>query len=221
MDFYEISGETAIEEAVATIDQPKKLVICGDAEERENLEEQLSEVDDPQQTVAAILAEAEDLDILLWFSDRWDEYVEDYEVDEDELLGEWPDNVDKHQFILNTDITTGQTLDWVFAVEIETAESWQLPAYFNVGGWNECPEPDLHCAIWRYWQATYGAHIIGMSHDVIEAKVLKPPQTEEQAIELAWQHYLYCMDTVEQGVQSISSLAASLQNHDSWYFWWD
>lgn len=221
MNFLEISGSTAVEEACARIPQSNRLIICGDAEEREYLENQLDELDELEMSVESILEEADSIDVLDWFSERWDECVEDYDADEAQLLGVWPTRVEKQGFVLNTDLTTGQPLDKVFAVEVAVLQSWQLPAFFNVGGWNDCPDAELHCAVWRYWQETYGAHIIGISHDVIEAKVLRPPKTEEQAIELAWQHYLYCRDIVEQGMQTISNLAATLKDHDSWYFWWD
>jgi hypothetical protein len=38
---------------------------------------------------------------------------------------------------------------------------------------------------------------------------------------LAWEQYWYCLDIVDQGVGSVSALAATLLNSTYWYFWWD
>lgn len=218
MNPIKVPGESALEQAIATIHDDKHLVICGDDEELGYLLEQVEQADEsPLYYVEC----AEDVDIFIWLSDRLEEYVEDYDLDEEAIIGSWPEHIDSQEFVLNTDITTGQILTQVNALEIEVETAWHLPAFLNFGGWNECPDPEIHCALWHYWQKTYDAHIVAMSHDVIEAKVFKPPRTRDQALELAWQQYLYCSDIVDQGVQSLSNLAASLIDHDLWYFWWD
>ena len=91
----------------------------------------------------------------------------------------------------------------------------------SYGNWNECPRPEVHCAFHRQWQESYGAEITGISGDIIECVVSKPPTDEKAATILAWEQYWYCSDIVEQGVNSISNLAATLLNSTYWYFWWD
>jgi len=218
MNPIKVPGDSALELAVASLNKPNRIVICGDDDELENLLSQVEGVeDDPMYFVEC----AEDVDVFIWLSDRLEEIEEEYDIDEEALVGPWPESIECQDFVLNTDITTGQILPVVNALEIEAAEAWHLPALLNFGGWNECPDPEIHCAMWQYWQKTYDAHIIAMSHDVIEAKVLRPPRTRDQAMELAWQQYLYCYDIVDEGVQSLSNLAASLIDHDLWYFWWE
>ena len=87
---------------------------------------------------------------------------------------------------------------------------------------NECPEPELHCgsSIVNGKPST-AREITSLSGDVIECCVAKPPRDRESAIRLAWQHYMYCMDIVEQGCESVSQLAGILLNSPYWYFWWD
>lgn len=102
-----------------------------------------------------------------------------------------------------------------------TGESWQVPAFVQFGGWNACPSPEEHCRVLHYWQEKYDAEIISLTHDVIECSVGKPPETEEECWELAWQQYAYCSDIVDQGVGKIGKLASGLRNSDYWYFWWD
>jgi len=60
-----------------------------------------------------------------------------------------------------------------------------------------------------------------VTSDSIEGYVANPPKSKEEAINLAWQQYLYCSDIVEQGTETISNLASSIINHEHWYFWWD
>lgn len=52
-------------------------------------------------------------------------------------------------------------------------------------------------------------------------KVARQPQTREQALELAREHYVYCNDIVDQGLGTLSNLTATLMANDWWYFWWD
>jgi hypothetical protein len=139
-----------------------------------------------------------------------------------ELLGAWPSEAPARPgFTLPRDPLSGEPLPAVLVARLEVEAPWHLPARFGYGGWNECPPPEVHCALWQRWLGAYEAHIVGMSHDVIEARVLAPPRTQEQCIALAWEHYSYCSDIVLQGTETISQLAAALQDHDVWYFWWD
>ena len=52
-------------------------------------------------------------------------------------------------------------------------------------------------------------------------QVARPPQTKEEALELARQQYLFCNDIVDQGVGDVESLAKTLLYSPVWYFWWD
>jgi hypothetical protein len=38
---------------------------------------------------------------------------------------------------------------------------------------------------------------------------------------LAQAQYVYCPDIVDQGVESIEALAATLLGDPRWFFWWD
>lgn len=136
--------------------------------------------------------------------------------------GDWLGEPDvKQGFCLATDISTGKPIKDLTALKMNVIDSWMIPAQLKYGGWNDCPSPEIHCAVWKFWQERYGAEIIGVSGDVIEAYVRNPPKTKEEAMELAWQQYLYCTDIVDQGVETVSNLAAAILNHNLWFFWWD
>jgi hypothetical protein len=110
---------------------------------------------------------------------------------------------------------------WVLIGKIPTPETWKIPAYLYYGGWNECPMPKEHLAIWHRWNDRYGANIVCATHDVIEGYVDAPPDSDSEAYELARQMYIYCPDIVDQGVQTIDNLASLLRDEGTWYFWWD
>jgi hypothetical protein len=136
--------------------------------------------------------------------------------------GEWPEGVTPSQDLTGyTDIVKRRPLKTVAICKVPTPRSWEVPAYLSFGGWNECPGPEEHVALLRYWQENYGADIITLSSDVIECTVSRPPTERAQALALAWEQFVYCSDIVYQGTETLSSLAATLCGGKTWFFWWD
>ncbi len=173
------------------------------------------------------------VDVERWFEEKRTEMRAAFEGaeldDEDErgseefLLGAWsaePTPAEAH-YTLHRDVLSREVFDEALLQSVALDASWEIPARLGFGGWNECPMPEAQCAIWRHWEKRYGAHIIGISRDVIEAVVEKPPETLEEAEALAWEQYLYCPDIVDQGTETIRALAEALWKSSSWYFWWD
>ncbi|MFC0350671.1 DUF4253 domain-containing protein [Undibacterium danionis] len=192
--------------------------LIGDAADVERLQEA---AEYNEQSVDEILDEATQLDVAAWIQERRAE-AEEYEFSDDEVIGEWPDDlVEKGAISLHRDILSGELKPEVFLGAVKIAQPWHLPATLKYGGWNDCPDPIVHCAMHQYWQKEFGAEIVSVSGDVIECIVTNPPRTKEAAIKLAWQQYWYCTDIVDQGCETISNLAASLLNAEVWYFWWD
>jgi hypothetical protein len=109
----------------------------------------------------------------------------------------------------------------VFVALIPTKDSTTIPLHLRFGGWNDCPSPHVHTALARYWRDRYGAEIATLTSDVMEFTVERPPRSDADALELAWQQCLYCSDIVYQGAGSVATLARSLRNSTRWYFWWD
>jgi hypothetical protein len=140
----------------------------------------------------------------------------------DETLGEWTGEIfEKGSIALHRDVLSGRIKPTVYIGLAKIETPWHLPAIVKYGGWNNCPEPQVHCAFHREWQKRFGAEIAGMSGDVIECTVRKPPTDRDTAINLAWEQYWYCGDIVEQGCGTICHLTATLMNSPYWYFWWD
>ncbi len=192
--------------------------LIGDAEELGRIEEAagLNERDP-----AAIIRASLDANTAEWIARRRKE-AEEYEFSPDEILGEWPGEIaEKGSIGIHKDVLTGKVKPEVYLGLARIERVWHLPAILRYGAWNECPEPEVHCAFHRGWQERYGAEITGMSGDVVECAVRNPPTDSKGATILAWEQYWYCADIVEQGCGSVSKLAATLLNSHYWFFWWD
>ncbi|HYP21295.1 MAG TPA: DUF4253 domain-containing protein [Chloroflexia bacterium] len=143
-----------------------------------------------------------------------------------EKAGEWPENAEPHNyFSIPYEWTDGykrfKPLRTVRVALVPTRASWEVPAYLKFGAWNDCPQPEEHVAILKRWHAQYGAQVVGLTHDVLEVGVTRPPNSKLSAFNLAREQYGYCSDLVDQGDGGILDLAATLLDASVWYFWWD
>lgn len=107
--------------------------------------------------------------------------------------------------------------------EIPVKNPWEVIAWLPMGGWNECPEASEMMEVCRYWYEKYGAIPAVVSHDTLEFVVEKTVEDEEQAWQLAKEHYAFCPDRVDQGTSSgtIGEVADCLSKSKVWFFWWD
>lgn len=136
--------------------------------------------------------------------------------------GAWPDQPPETPGLsVVTNLRTGVPFEKVYIALIPTDDWTTVPAHLRWGNWNDCPAPEEHVAAFRSWRDRYGAELIGMTGDVLNIRVALRPKTREDALSLAREQYAYCPDIVEQGVDTISALAAGLLADDWWYFWWD
>jgi hypothetical protein len=137
-------------------------------------------------------------------------------------LGEWPtEREGSPRLTVAYDISAGSPFPEVNIALIPASDASEIPAYLNWGGWNSNPPAEYHVTALHSWRERYGAELVGLSGDVMNVRLTRPPETREQAIELAWEQYRYCNDIVAQGVGSIRGLAGFLLYADWWFFWWD
>ena len=115
----------------------------------------------------------------------------------------------------------GEPRKEVFIATIPTPHSSSVPIYLHFGDWNACPSAWVHAMLARYWREMYGAELASITADTIEFTVADPPATDEAALTLATQQYLYCRDIVDKGVGSVEALAELLRGSTRWFFWWD
>lgn len=227
MEFIKLDPATAFDLAIKASETNQKLIVCGSEENIEYMKEAMSFSElNPEDIIEASLK----INVETWFRERMRYAQDDMGMEAELDTDEFEDDEFEHQFkgdpgaisfSLATDILTGKPLTDLVGVEIHADAGWHIPALFKYGGWNECPEPEAQCAIWKYWEDKYGAKIVGISNDIIEAYVENPPQTQEEAMQLAMEQYLYCADIVDQGVESVANLAVLLLKQKVWYFWWD
>jgi hypothetical protein len=194
------------------------IVVGGEEDEARLVEAQTYSQTSPSR----ILEMAADLDVAALFR-RWhqENAPDNDEADEWDVVGTWPDQTPRpSSYTLPYDISSGKPRSTVVAI-VAVQEGSEIPAALGWGGWNACPKPEEHVAVLRRWADKYGAELVGVSGDVLEMRVLRPPKTRETAMALATEQYDYCADIVTQGVGSISALAADVLDDATWFFWWD
>jgi len=197
-------------------------VLLGSEEEIENHRETLADAI-PTSELLEVAQQLDGENVLLEREQQQRDDMAEFGGDEGEPdPGPWPEDAEPNDsFTLPFDILTRKPLATVAIALIPTERSWEVPAFLNFGGFNDCPSPSEHIAVMKRWKQLFGAEVVGISHDVVEMRVTKPPTDRESALELAREQYAYCIDIVEQGTQTQSKLAASLINGSAWYFWWD
>ncbi len=219
MDFQCELIKVAGKDALATYQRLKTKtgvipVILGDNDDVESITEVMDYVTD---SFEHILQQAEDIDALEWFEKRQAQDAEYYDL----TIGEWQDLSPSNNISVHLDILSGEPKPEVYIALVPVAKSWMIPAFLKIGGWNDCPIAAEHAAIFKYWDECYGIIVAGITADVIELEIQRPPTTREQALQLAEQQFIYCPDIVYQGTQTIAALASTLLNGRVWFFWWD
>lgn len=192
-------------------------VLLGNAEDVALLLENMEGDDfEPEE----ILGKANTVDIQAWFDERAHSNFDEDEYEN--LIGEWTGAADPIKSLTaHLDILSNQPKKSIFIAKIPTVNSWEVPAFLNLGGWNECPMPEHQVAVSKYWHDLYSADIAAITGDTTEYLVNNPPKDREAAITLAREQFAYCEDIVIQGVETISNLAGTLCGGKIWYFWWD
>ena len=190
-------------------------VILGKREDFAMLSEILSEVTESPQE---IMRRAQALDLGAFFARRLAESAALEDVTD---ASDWKPRAEEEGEFHTLARPDGRIVPWVQVAKVPAAQPCDVPAYLKLGGWNACPLAEEHVAVWGHWQKEYGAEILCVTSDVIEATVARPPQEKEACYALAREQFGYCDDIVTQGVGSIDALASTLRDGRKWFFWWD
>lgn len=178
--------------------------------------------------VGEILRRASHLDGAAEVQSLFDEEFEEY--DPSEMEGEWPGEVpgNRSYSLLPETVVAGAGLLGLLGKPpvhqialIPANKPWEVFAWLGYGGFNACPPAEVHTALHRQWHQRWGTEPVALAHDTLECRVEKRPGNQNEALDLAWLQYRYCTDLVEQGVGTVSNLAAGLMGSEVWYFWWD
>ena len=158
----------------------------------------------------------------LSFEEAIDYFLETMEEDPEPEIGRWPDRPAASAGLsVARETLSDRPFDKVYIAVLPTEDSTTIPIHLRWGNWNACPPPEYHVAALRSWRDRYDAELVGLSGDVMNLRVAKRPDTRTEALALAREHYDYCNDVLDQGLGTLSRLAASLMADDWWYFWWD
>ncbi|MCW9016633.1 MAG: hypothetical protein OQJ89_06705, partial [Kangiellaceae bacterium] len=90
MEFVKLNSITAFEQAINAIDSESKLVVCGEADKQEYIEEN-SEFDN--RSTEEIIKATSQVDVPQWFASRKQQYLEEWQLDLAEIEGEWPGEI--------------------------------------------------------------------------------------------------------------------------------
>lgn len=187
------------------------------------LDEQFGIMQDDNYSVEEILKEISNTgkEIL---NKRFEEETEPYgdeEIDMEELMGEMAGGDAITEFASLSNYSDGSMLETIL-LEVPTNNPWEVVAYVPFGGWNDCPYPDDMAAICKYWYEKYGAVPVIISHDTLEF-ILPSPVPENEALEVAKEHFAFCGDRVYQctGTGTVGEVADCIRQSKIWYFWWD
>lgn len=192
-------------------------------------------------TTKEIIDRALAIDVVQWIDQKHEALVDEilefggqlYSASAEEALGgreefrglprgPWPTAWRPcHDFEIPIGVAAREPLSRAYVALAPTTTCWHLPAYLRFGAWNDCPQPEEHVAMMRFWHRCWGAEVVGITRDVVEMWMGQPPSNKVDALKLAKQQYLYCQDIVDQGTQTLESLAAGLLDGTSWFFWWD
>ncbi len=162
---------------------------------------------------------AVDLDADAWDEDGDADVFDDGDQGQDDDAGGPPGM--PRELVSHLDPETGEPVKVVAICILPTDKNFEAPGLLRFGGWGESPYPAEHVAIWRRWAQRFGATITAITGDSLEAEVADPPQSFEEAYELAQEFELYCPELIGELTTSLDDLARQLIGQTHWFFWWD
>lgn len=103
---------------------------------------------------------------------------------------------------------------------IPVDEPWKILAYTPLEAWNYDLETEEMLAVCHYWYDKYRAVPAVLSHDTMEFLAGKEVPTEQDAWDLAKEHYAFCPEQCSESAD-LGELADHVLKSSVWMFWWD
>jgi|HubBroStandDraft_4_1064222.scaffolds.fasta_scaffold214640_2 hypothetical protein len=76
-------------------------------------------------------------------------------------------------------------------------------------------------AVLRSWEDRFGARLLEVGFGDIRLLVTRPPQTLEEARQIAAEHAAFSNEAGRTGLRGVSRIAPALVGNPFWDFWWD
>jgi len=110
--------------------------------------------------------------------------------------------------------------DELLQLPLTSQTCYHAPLIVPMGGFNECPLAEYQAAVFRSWQEEYGFTPVVVTQDTWVGRAHRLPQSDEEALQLAKEHFMFCQYVMET-FETLGQYAAYLKLHHQWYFWWD
>ncbi|WP_018655361.1 DUF4253 domain-containing protein [Actinomadura flavalba] len=146
--------------------------------------------------------------------------------DGDLRTGPWPGTAeaveiqdDPDAVAAETALLLGDAQEWLLGL-VPAARGADAPALCGWSGPVNYTETAELCAVLRDWEDRLGARVITVGFDTLGVSVAAPPADAERARAVAVEHYAFCADVIDQGMEP-DAYVASLVGRPFWSFWWD
>ncbi len=189
------------------------------------LEDNDSEIEDSKKLISEYIEKSKKID----YKEYLNRSIEDI-YDDEEYIDDIKRSLNKpfeefeviNSFSSYYNYETEETYDLILA-KIPTLNPYELACYIPMGGFNDCPNPEVQTAVFKYWYEKYQAYPAVVNYNTWELFTEIKPNTKEEALKLACEHFIFCTDRVSQYSENydIGKLAGTLLKSDIWYFWWD
>ena len=191
-----------------------------DEEDKEKIKEKTTN-EKRQAIIDAANNEGKEL-LQKWYNSATEDFADD-ESEMESFLGSMGESGPINELSTFAMFAEDGEIQETILFEVPVDEPWKVIAWFPMGGWNECPAPEEMISVCRYWYKKYGAYPAVITHDTIEFYVETPVTDEEEAWELAREHFAFSADRVFQctATYTLGEVAGCLMNSKVWYFWWD
>ncbi|MFE5555695.1 DUF4253 domain-containing protein [Streptomyces sp. NPDC056544] len=170
----------------------------------------------------------------------WESAVSETEENEDEedsgetiapFTGPWPGLAPVGGAPADPETTAGNVANALIGPWLESPRLALVPAGRPADipaaiGWsgpvNHVNDVARLCAVLRSWEDRFGARVVALSYARLDLSVAAPPQSPDEALAVAAEHFAFCPDNVWQGYESIRRYAEqALLGNAHWTFWWD
>ena len=139
----------------------------------------------PPTSAAEWLARAHTFDIDQWLAQRREDFEADQDPDEPSpSRGDWPGvATPMTELHVSKDLLKAGSKATCIIGLLPTPDPTEVAAYLSFGGWNDCPDPQVHICLARRWRDRHGAVQVSNTYDSIEFRVAKPISERKEALE--------------------------------------
>lgn len=179
-------------------------------------------------------SDLEEMDAAEVLAEMWDGNMPSDEEEEDEESGEelvamrapfskrFPGLAPPEDTLL-TPGRLEDVLDSLAAARIGLVPASRPADVLPLIGWTPSDQSDALpiAAVVRSWEDRFGARLLRVGFAKFSLLVDRPPRNVGHAQLIAAEHFAFCDECADQGLNDIPSITANLMETPIWTFWWD